>query len=749
VSPRAAGFSALLCLGALGAAGEAAGEASRIAIPRQAGALAMADIPRGGIADDPGDSAITEFRQREPGDGEPCSEPTAAWVTRDDDHLYVRFECSDSSGAVRAHLSRRDDLGTDDRVMVYLDTYGDRRRAYMFACNPLGVQLDAVQTEGQDEDDTFDTVWSSSGELTPSGYRVTMTIPFRSLRFADAREQTWGVALGRVIPRRNEESYWPYITKRVSGLVPQFARTTGLAGISPGRNVQVIPYGISTRSRFLDTEGDEPAIERRNEWRGGLDAKVVLRDTYTLDAAIQPDFSQVESDEPQVTINQRFEVYFPERRPFFIENAGYFATPEELFFSRRIADPGVGVRFTGKAGSWVVGGVAADDRAPGRAAPVGDPGRGARAWNEVVSLRRELGAESSVGLLATSRDFAGGSNRVLSFDGRWKATPTWVLTAQAMRSLTRAPGGAPVSGPGFVAEAAREGRHVENTTSYKDLSPEFRSQLGFVKRVDIRELEEEFKYRWRPKGTRVEKYGPTLSGKYIADHAGRLQEWDASLGFRIEWTGPSELNVEHGRSLERFEGVDFDKQTSSVELSSDALHWFGFDAKAELGTDVNFDPGPGLAPFLGNARAASVTFTLRPSPRASLAQTWIYSGLTERAGAAGPGVTPGASIFDNGLLRSKLTYQFTRPLSLRAIVDYELVSPNPTRVDLESQRRLGVDVLATYLLNPGTAIYVGYADQLENLALDPTLPTGLRRTGAADMSTVRQFFIKASYLIRR
>ena len=154
-----------------------------------------------------------------------------------------------------------------------------------------------------------------AGKLTANGYAVRMAIPFRSLRFVNTPGQSWGVALGRVIPSDNEESYWPYITKRLNGFVPQFATVTGLNDISPGRNMQVIPYGITTRARFLDTGDGVPDIQSRSEFRGGLDSKLVLNDTYTVDAAIQPDFSQVESDEPQVTVNQRFEV-FPGAPPF-------------------------------------------------------------------------------------------------------------------------------------------------------------------------------------------------------------------------------------------------------------------------------------------------------------------------------------------------------------------------------------------------------------------------------------------------
>jgi hypothetical protein len=384
-----------------------------------------------------------------------------------------------------------------------------------------------------------------------------------------------------------------------------------------------------------------------------------------------------------------------------------------------------------------VGGVLADDRAPGATRPAGDPLRGASAWNQVVSARREFGRESSVGLLATRRTFGGTSNQVASIDSRWKLTPNWVLATQAMQSSTRGPDGN-VSGPGLVAEMTRDGRHVEDLTRYTDLAPGFHTDLGYIKRVDIRQLEQEFKYRWRPAHGPVEKYGPTLDGLYVTDHFGSLQEWKAGLGFKIEVAGPSELEVERSLDLVRYAGTNFQKTTSSVELTSDRFHWLGLDAKAQWGTDVNFDPAPGLSPFLANASGASLAMTLRPSPRLSLAQTWIYSGLADHG-----------SVFDNVLLRTKLNYQFTRELSVRAILDHARVSRDAARADLDPERRIGVDLLATWLVSPGTAFYVGYSDLLENFALDPGTPATLRRTDVASMSTGRQFFVKASVLIHR
>jgi hypothetical protein len=265
---------------------------------------------------------IAALAQREPRDGVP-GQPTTVYVSYDDANLYVVFVCSDDPARVRANIARREDIGDDDQVVVYLDTFHDRQRAYLFAVNPLGVQQDGIRSEATgDEDMSFDAVWSSEGRLVADGYVVRMAIPFRSLRFSRGAERTWGIAVGRVIRRANEESYWPHITKKVKGFVPQLATLNGLMQISPGRNLQLNPYSMAARARVFDD--DIPGHVTQSDERIGMDGKMVVRDVLTLDATVNPDFSQVETDDPQVTVNERFEVQFPEKRPFFLENAGCY-----------------------------------------------------------------------------------------------------------------------------------------------------------------------------------------------------------------------------------------------------------------------------------------------------------------------------------------------------------------------------------------------------------------------------------------
>lgn len=692
------------------------------------------------------EARVSDFRQREPGDGVPASQPTEAYLSYDDKNLYVVFVCKDQPDKIRARLAKREDITSDDRVAIVFDTFHDRRRAYLFLANPLGIQSDAIVTEGQDDDYSFDTLWHSEGRLLPDGFIVWMAIPFRSLRFPRVSGQTWGIALGRAIARNNETSFWPYITRRVEGFTQQMATLEGLDGISPGRNLQFIPYGVFTRARFLDTQ--LPQFRTDSDGRVGLDAKIVLRDALTFDIALNPDFSQVESDEPQVTVNQRFEVFFPEKRPFFIENAGFFQTPVNLFFSRRIADPQYGVRLTGKVGRWGLGAIAIDDRASGKRVAESDPLHGRRASIGVARIQREFSQQSSIGLLVTGRDFAGSSNRIFSLDTRLKLHPNWVLVGQLMRSYTRQLDGRRLAGPAYSAELKHSGRHLTYFSRYTDRSPDFRSELGFIPRVDIRQVEQFVQYYWRPENSRVLLFGPDVFTVVNWNRQGQVQDWFVDASFGADLRGPTDLGCGRVDAFELFQGRGFRKHATDCGFNTAWLGWLEFTAAYGWGTRINFFPGSGLAPFLANSTSGQLGFTYRPNPRIRFDQTYLYTRLGTRQGSTPAGIPVGATIFSNHILRSKFNHQFTRELSLRAILDYNAVLANPSLVALDRSKRFTADVLVTYLVNPGTALYVGYTDRYENLALDPTLPPTLRRTASPTTSTGRQFFVKMSYLFR-
>jgi hypothetical protein len=692
---------------------------------------------------------ITNFHQREPNDGSPARLETVAYLSYDDKNIYAVFLCKEDPKVLRAHVSQREDISDDDRVSITLDTFHDNRRAYEFFSNPLGIQKDGIITEGQDDDFDFDTVWHSQGRITQDGFAVLIAIPFKSLRFDPKPAATWGIVLGRYSPVMQEFSTWPQTTERVEAYIPQFATLEAMNGEKPTHNFQFIPYVSFIGQRAIDTDfGADPSPKTTNEWRGGVDAKYVFHDALTFDFTANPDFSQVESDEPQVTINQRYEVFFPEKRPFFTDGAGFFQTPETLFFSRRIADPQFGLRMTGKIGGWSLGLLTADDRAPGRLAPTDDPMAGARANIQVFRTQREIGKESSVGFLFSRRSFGSVSNDAFSLDTRLKLNDNWWFTAQAVKSGAVDDSGNHLSGADAFAEIRHTGLHWNYSTSYLDRSPNFRADLGFIPRVDIRDLENDGGYQWRPETGPLVSFGPNVNTRLIYDHHGKLQEWAVNAPFSFQFKGPTSISCGRLEELETFQGIGFRESANYISLSSQKFKPIGIDASYTRGTDINFEPADGLLPFLGKSYYATAGITFRPNSQLRIAETYIFDRLRTFAGSAITALPSSAAVYNNHLFRTRVHYQFTRSFSARAIIDYDATLPNSKLINLENSKRITTDFLLTYLLHPGTAIYAGYTDRFENLMFDSQDSSQLQRTNNPTFQTSRQFFVKLSYLLR-
>ena len=708
--------------------------------------------------------AVTGFVQRDPQDGRPVTEPTTAYLGYDQKNLYVVFVCFDDPAKVRARLSRREDIYDDDQVEVMLDTFRDRRRAYMFQTTPLGVQWDAMWTEQPfDEtsgnvDTSFDTVWNSRGQVTDKGYVVLMAIPFHSLRFPNVAKQSWGIILYRGITRKGEDSFWPHISMAEDGRLKQEASLEGMEGISPGENMQIIPYTILRSARALDDRApfdphfSEPALAGQI----GLDGKFLLHNNFVLDVTANPDFSQVESDDPQITVNQRFAVFFPEKRPFFQENADLFRTPIDLFFTRNIEDPSAGVRLTGKAGPYAVGILSSDDRAPGLSVTPDDPLSGSRSYFTIARVKRDIFQQSSVGLIYTDREYPvdGEFNRIGGIDSHLKLNSTWTANLQAVVSSTRNPDGSYQAGPAYKAEFQRNGEHFVYDGNYNDISPGFISEPGFVNRVDLREYKNEISYRFRPQSKWLTAWGPGTVARWAWAHDGLRLDTDYEPVFLLEMRALSyvyfypydeireRLRPQDAASL--LQNQDFHEHRTGIAFSNGFLKKATLGASYFWGDGLNIVTPTGIAPMLASTGTGSATFTYRPIKPLKIDNTYLLERLRDRQ--------TGQAIFNNHILQSKWNLQFTRDLSLRAIMQYNATLPDPAYTSLQTTKQFNTDFLVTYLIHPGTALYVGYNSDLQNLdrglAVDPA--TGLiNRSPMGYINDGRQFFVKISYLLQR
>ena len=720
-----------------------------------------------------------QFRQRIPTDGAPVSERTEVYLGYDDKNLYAIFVCFDREpNRLRARLSRREDVFDDDFIELMLDTFNDHRHAYAFFLNPLGVQADALWTEGpgtndQNFDMSFDTVWDSAGQLTDRGFVVWMAIPFRSLRFASSDPQTWGVLLARQLPRKNEQSFWPQYSSRIQGRLNQAGQATGLEKISPGRNLQLIPYGVFRSFKELDLrDPNNPTYTQRAAFgQVGLDAKAVLKDKFVLDATVNPDFSQVESDDPQITVNQRFEVQFPEKRPFFLENANYFQTPIQLLFTRRIVDPKWGVRLTGKDGPWSIGTLVAETDSPGEPVtppspqyPAGNPLFGKHALFAIGRVSRDIGQQSSIGLLYADREAGGFFNRVGSIDGRFKLNANWMANVQGVFSATINPddpnfnlfntNGQYQAGSAGSVIVQRDGLKLNYNLDYEDRSPNFRTLTGFDPQPDIHNLYQHLQYTFRPEGKHLISWGPTFEHYLTYDHEGNEIGSGYFPSARVELMGQTFLTVLYAKEMEQLRHQDFDtittiqkytRHTTEFSLDTNYFRLFSVHADYRWGERVNYDAPNTLAPFLASRNSATAQVTVRPSRALKIDNTYIFFRLHHCANC----VQDPLGSLNNHIIRTRVNYQFSKELSVRFIGDYSAVLATPGFTSLQTTKNFNTDFLVTYLVHPSTAIYVGYNNNLENILNPPQLDTnGDLARGGRLINDGRNFFVKASYLFR-
>ena len=700
-------------------------------------------------------AVVDGFRQWRPGDGTPSTQKTVAYLGYDSKNLYVIFVCFDTEpGKIRAHLTRRDQVWGDDFVDVWLDTFHDHRRLYEFVVNPLGVQADGIDDETNfNEDFSFDTVWYSRGKLTPEGYVVWIALPFKSLRFSNADVQTWGIVLQRDIYRNFEKTFWPPITRRIEGIGSQSADAQGLEKISPGRNIQFIPYGLFRAFRGIDLrDPTAPRFEARTaKPDGGLDSKFILKDSLVLDLTVEPDFSQVESDQPQVTVSQRFEVFFPEKRPFFLENASYFNTPINLFFTRRIVNPQFGARLTGKVGGYSMGALVADDRAPGLVVPDDDPLASKRAHFGIFRLSRDVFKNSTLGVIYTDQEFDGASNRVGGIDGHLKLSKTVTTTFQAVESSTRNTDGTYLAGPAFEYDLSSNGRGFNGTLHYTGRSDGFRTLSGFDPQPDIHNAYTDISYTFWPKHNKyIQDWGPEVNNYFVRDHEGNWINWGLMPSFRLEFPRQTRVAFIYAEEAETLRprdfnvltrNIDFLRNTKNITFSSAFFKQMNISVDYRWGRRVNYASATGQAPYLARRNSLDLEMTLHPTSRLQIDNTYLLFRLGN--------VTTRGPAFNDHIIRSKWNYQFTRELSARIILQYSGLLVNPSLTTLAPAKTLNADFLITYLLHPGTAIYVGYNSNLENYdRLLRTDANGLLRTRNSFINDNREFFVKASYLLR-
>ncbi|ADW68982.1 carbohydrate binding family 9 domain-containing protein [Granulicella tundricola] len=736
--------------------------------------LTLADFPAMAPRPDLKDKLghLTQFIQNTPVDGAAATEPTEVYLGRTNNTLYIVFLCfAKHPELIRTHLARRENILKDDFVTVNLDPFQDRQRGVMFQVNPSGVQADASWTEANGYDYSYDQVWDSDARITSKGYMALIALPFRSLRFPPTGSD-WGAVFWRNIPRNSENDFWPRVSANVSGQLSQEGtlHLNGLAGVTGSHNIQLNPYALGQSEHTLQTQDpNNPAFSTRHlEGTAGGEAKAILKDSIVFDATINPDFSDVESDQPQFTVNQRYPVYFPELRPFFLENASYFATPLTLLYTRNIIRPEFGARVTGKIDRYNLGILAIDDREPGEAVPAGDPLAKARAGFFVGRLSRDLGKGSNVGLTYTDEEFGGGANRVGGIDFTWRADSHWTILGQGVESSTRQNNPASAAfvfptgyhaGPATDIQVQRNGHSFSLNDEYQDISKGFTTLAGFLQTSNIRSDHLHSTYQWYPKHSLAQSIGLETNQNIAFDHAGnRVYHYSTFdpfvllpnniviaplIGQNSDTVGP-----QNGYPLPA--SRNFTENFGGFVARGQPWSQLNFNVQAIRSGNVNYNPPPGQSPFLLNQETVQALITLNPLRQLTDDNTYLLD--------RDHSVKDGQLVYETQVFRTKLNYQFTRAWSARLIVEYDSTLANPAQTSLTRTKQVQTQALLTWLPHPGTVVYIGYNNDLQNYNHQLcSVITGTRTCnpgrpilprGPAYLNDGRQFFIKASYLLR-
>lgn len=634
---------------------------------------------------------IEAFIQLSPKENGAPTEKTVAYLGHDEKNLYIAFRASDSQASkVRCSITKRDGCMEDDWVFIMLDTFNERRRAFSFLLNPAGVQMDMMRVEegGNDNmDDSWDTVFFSDGKVDDGGYTVEAAIPFKSLRFPNEDIKTWNIVLGRNLPRTGEVIMYPHFSRDIPGLLSN-GRTFVIRGaVERSRNVEVMPFVTSLTRGGNSVEGKKFAFEP------GANFKLGLSSNTTLDLTANPDFSQIEADEPQIDYNLRYALRYNEKRPFFLEGMEIFSSPEiETVYTRQISDPIFGAKMSGKSGRFTYGLLSAYDMHPTESLWEIPNGGGAtadtKAFSNVFRTKVDVGSGSYVGFTLTDKELSGGDwNRLGGIDGQLRFKNRVFFSFQALGSQTRIDGERTSLAPGLYGELYYTTKRWTLGGYYKAISPEFQASLGFVNRTDFSSLGAFATYRLYPDKKYLNQVQFRLQAGRTDGYADRVTQntWiRPQIQFRL--TEFNQVFVMYEAGIERYADTEFRKQGLSVESQFTFVSWMPINFFFETGDSINYDPED---PYLGYSNTYGVSLSFKPSKRLQLGTDFSKQTFWRAAG--------GERIWDYNVVREKVTYQFTKTLSFRAIVDYNFF-----------YKEAFGSLLASWVLRPGTVFFLGF-----------------------------------------
>lgn len=750
-------------------------------------------------------AVFKDFYQTYPGDNTAPSRPTEVLMMYDEKHLYLGFKCWDEKDKVRATVAKRDAVFGEDNVRIWLDTYNDQRRAYVFGFNPLGIQQDGIYTEGRGADFSVDIVMESKGVIEDWGWSVEVKIPFKSLRYSAGKGKLWGFNAARNIDRFNDEfTQWMPDDRNVSGFLIKHGKITGLDEIKYEPTLEVVP-SITISETGSRVQSNEVAtgrfVNQPIKQDIGVTLKYSLSPNVTLDAAINPDFAEIEADAPVITANQRFPIFFQEKRPFFLEGADIFQTPLAIYHSRSIVDPDFAAKLTGKIDKNSFGFMVASDKAPGNFSenerndpfvrPRIDQFLDKNALFALLRVKRDIGKENNLGFFATYRDFPERKNVVASIDGRFKFTPRISSQVQIVGTHTRRCFFDPRFEPDVHPEQAQRNRELCGGGSFNGITVagnqfqqyrtgnavgyyanvdysqdrrgffaeiggrtrDFTADVGFTRRTDTNFafLMNRLGSKSRPKGSIIRADWRQFSGLDF-DWSGRLQKWRIGTNTSLSLQRTMFVFFEGGASYEKLYEEEFGLKRmptrpfgtfSNAPVRASWQQWLYAEVGQTLSKQIYYYAWAHFGNNSFDYFFPTGDGRINPGP----GKSWDSEIFIEWKP-----VTP---------LRSSVSYRKSRLVRddnrVRSF-DSDLISVRSTyqftrflftrvRLDYNSTaRNYASQLLFGWNPSPGKALYIGYNDNFNYNGFNPYVANQIDRGFERNSRT---FFIRMSYLFRK
>ncbi len=655
-----------------------------------------------------------------PADNVPAPIKTTAYLFEDGTNLYVAFDARDPQPEkIRAYYRDRDNIFSDDVVGIILDPANARNLGYEFFANALGSQMDLTEDDlNKRESTSWDGIWGSAGQINSQGFVVEMAIPFRLMRMKETKgSKKWAFELLRFYPRD--------VTHRISNNIRdrdirchlcQLGTLQGFETVSSGNDIQLIPTLVASREENRDTTTSGAPWVANDANELGLDLRWGINSDLTLNATINPDFSQVEADAAQLSINNRFALFFPEKRAFFLEGADFFSSQSRLIHTRLISNPDWGIKMTGENNqqNWAL--FSANDTATTLLLPGSQSSSLAsidsKSTNSAFRYNRRLNSSLNLGTLFTNRQGEDFSSTMASVDGRWDIGAGQQFSAQFMSSKSHYPdlfvsqrrltdeNGNPKSDYADQAyKVSYEYRSKKWFTNIqrKLFGKDFRADLGFISRVDYQRdalRVDRFWYGEKNDFWNTLEFNSQWSEAKTINGELLVREQFVKLRLRANLQSTSMLAAFH--KTQQFNQRIFDLNQSRIFFQFTPLSNFTFSLFSKIGDEIDFS----------NTRPGKV-LTIRPSFTLNLGKHWLYR-LNHTFQTLD---VDGGELFNVTLDDLKITWQKDNRTSVRLTAQYQKIARNPAlyinTVEAESES-LNLQLLYSYKIDPQTLVFAGY-----------------------------------------